>query len=268
MIKRRTTQGLVVAAMAVGILLLPAAQASAADYTNACRNSAVATNWDQVDISLNGAATSPAPGGTLTLSGIHQNLAVPPAIFVAGYNLGLLTTGSNSIPATLHSVIDATNTVQGSQTTNNVDTTISTTITDPDTVPATGDETATPGTASATFADETWTAGASGTIAFHEHNDSGITGVAGGGIIAVAHLGPGGVINVQFHCTSGTVAGSNPGVPTFSDAPTFASAQIVSTVAPQNPQCKKLRKQLKKAKKKHDKAKIKKIKKKLRKLGC
>jgi hypothetical protein len=70
-----------------------------------------------------------------------------------------------------------------------------------------------------------WTAGASGTINFHEHDDSAVTGVAGGGFIAVAHLA-GGLINVQFHCTSGTVTGSNPGVPTFIPAPTVTSTTI------------------------------------------
>ena len=84
-----------------------ASQASATDYTNACRNSAIGTNWDQVDVSMSATASPAAPGGPVTLSNIHQTLAVPGSVFVAGYNLGLLTTGSNSIPATLHSVIDA-----------------------------------------------------------------------------------------------------------------------------------------------------------------
>jgi hypothetical protein len=260
MLNRRKA-GLIVLGFTVASVFVLASQASAADYKNACRNSALGANWDQVDVSLNGTASPAAPGGTVTLSNINQTLAVPPGIFVAGYNLGLLSEGANSIPATLHSVIDAANTAQGSETTNNVDVTISTTITDPDHNPSTGDETATPGTATAHFADETWTAGASGTISFHERNDTGITGATGGGIIAVAHLG-GGAINVQFHCTSGTVAGSSPGVPTFSDAPSFASSQIT------NPACTKLRKKLKKAKKAHNKAKVKKIKSQLRKNGC
>jgi hypothetical protein len=225
----RRRAGAVVVALALGIPFAFTSQAGAADYTNACRNSAIATNWDQVDISLNGTApASVTAGNPLTLSNIQESLTVPGAIFVSGYNLGLLTTGSNSIPATAHSVIDASNTVQGSQTTNNVDNTLMTTITDPNGIPGSGDETATPATATANFADQTWTAGASGTIDFHEHNDTAVTGVAGGGVIAVAHLA-GGLINVQFHCTSGTVTGSNPGVPTFSDAPTFASTSIMGT---------------------------------------
>ena len=62
-----------------------------------------------------------APGGSVTLSNISQTLAVPGAIFVAGYNLGLLTTGVNTIPTDFTSVIDAANTIQLSQSTNTVD---------------------------------------------------------------------------------------------------------------------------------------------------
>jgi hypothetical protein len=251
-----------------------ASQAAAVDYTNACRNSAVGTNWDQVDVTLTGTASPATGGGPVTLSNIHQEVTVPGNIFVVGYNLGLLSEGDNTIPATLHSVFDAGNTAQGSETTNDANTNISTTITDPDHVPGNGDETATPGTASVNFADQAWTAGASGVINFAEHNDSAITGVAGGGSISIAHLA-GGVINVQFHCTSGTVAGSNPGVPTFINAPSFASTQIQPAAAgggagavATNPRCTSLHKKLKKAKKAHNKAKVKKIRRKLRKLGC
>jgi PKD domain len=223
----RFRAGLVVAVVVVVASLALSATAGAVSFTNACRNSAVPTNWDQVDVTQT-AVSSPSavsPGDTVTLSNISQTLAVPGAIFVAGYNLGLLTVGPNTVPATLHSVIDGSNTVQGSQTTNNVDTSLSTTISDPDGTPGTGDETATPASATVSFADQTWTAGASGTIGFHEHRDDAVNGVSGGGIIAVAHLA-GGFINVQFHCTPGSVTGSNPGVPTFFDAPNFASTSI------------------------------------------
>jgi hypothetical protein len=124
-----------------------------------------------------------------------------------------------------------------------VDTTLSTTITDPNGIKGTGDETATDASASVTFADETWTAGASGTINFAEHNDTAIDGATGGGIVAIAKL-LGGAIKVQFHCTSGSVTGSSPGTPTFSNAPYFAATQIGSAA---NPTCTKLRKKLKRA---------------------
>jgi len=204
------------------------ASASAASFTNACRNSAVGTNWDQINVT--NTATSPAgpvaPGSSVTLSNIHLQISVPGAIFAAGYNLGLLTAGQNNVPATVHEVIDASNTVQLSQSTNSVDTTLSTTISDPDGVPGTGDETATDASASVDFNDQTWTAGASGTINFIEHPDPLVNGAVGGGIIAVAHLG-GGAFNVQFHCTEGTVTGSNPGVPTFPLVPTTITSTTI-----------------------------------------
>jgi hypothetical protein len=223
----RFRAGLVVLVVVIAAALVMSASAGAVDFTNACRNSAVATNWDQVSVSQTAAASPSvvAPGDTVTLSNISQTIAVPGAIFVAGYNLGLLTVGQNNVNATLHSVIDGTNTVQGSQTTNNVDTTLATTISDPDGTPGSGDETATSASSTVSFANQTWTAGSGGTIGFHEHADVNITGVSGGGIIAVAHLA-GGLINVQFHCTPGTVTGSNPGVPTFTTAPDFATTQI------------------------------------------
>ena len=110
-----------------------------------------------------------APGGTVTLSNIQQHADIPPAVFVAGYNAGVLTTGVNNIPVTnIHTVIAGTNTVQGTQTTNNQSGTAATTITDPDGTPGTGDETATPGALDVTYANQTWTAGASGAINFRE----------------------------------------------------------------------------------------------------
>jgi hypothetical protein len=167
-----------------------------------------------------------APGGAVTLSNNSQSAAVPGAFFVAGYNLGFLAAGPNTIPADVHSVIDATNTVEGSQATNTASGSISTTITDPNGIPGSGDETATPGAISVTYDDENWTADTDGgDIAFREHRDDAVNGVSGGGLVAVAHIPApgGGSLNVQFHCTPGTVTGSNPGVPTFTDGPAFAT---------------------------------------------
>ena len=61
---------------------------------------------------------------------------------MAGYNLGLLTVGSNTIPATVSTFIEGTNTVEGVQQTNFAATSITTVITDPDGTPSTGDESA------------------------------------------------------------------------------------------------------------------------------
>jgi hypothetical protein len=229
--KKRRRSVLAVLALAVAaVFVLPASPASAGTqtYTNACRNSAVGTNWDQISVTLTG--NSPAvttPGASVSYTNNTASSAIPGAIFVAGYNLGLLVVGPNTIPADVHAIIDASNTVQLSQSTNTVSTTLTTTITDPDGVPGSGDESATDASTSVTFNDMTWTAGASGAINFHEHNDTAVNGVSGGGFIAVAHLA-GGLINVQFHCTAGSVTGSNPGVPTFFDAPTVTSTYIDS----------------------------------------
>jgi hypothetical protein len=226
---KRPRAALAVLALATAaIFFLPVSPASAGTqtYPNACRNSAVGTNWDQITITATSdSPATVAPGATFTTTNNSAQSAIPGAIFVAGYNLGLLTVGSNTIPADIHAIIDAPNTTQLSQSTNTVATTLTTVISDPDGTPGSGDESATDASSSVNFADMTWTAGASGTINFHEHDDSAVTGVAGGGFIAVAHLA-GGLINVQFHCTSGTVAGSNPGVPTFIPAPTITSTTI------------------------------------------
>ena len=165
MIKRRSRAAIAALGMATGLAVaLPAAPAGAATFNNACTNSLITSQASLIPVTMT-ATASPnpvSPGGTVTLSNIHQDLAIPPAVFVAGYNAGVLTTGTNVIPVTnIHSVIAGTNTTQGTQNTNDVATTATTTITDPNGTPGTGDETATPGTVSATYADETWTAGAS-----------------------------------------------------------------------------------------------------------
>jgi hypothetical protein len=235
---RRTRSGFLVAALVgTAALVIPAQEASAAPqvFNNACHNSIFSANWDQLGVTMS--ATSPtgplAAGTPVALTGLGLDLSIPSGILVLGYDIGLLTTGVNVIPVTIHEVIDAANTVEKSKSTNNVNTTVTTTVTDPDGTPGTLDESATDGTGSATFADMIWTAGGSGPITFAEHNDPTVTSVAGGGLVAVAHFG-GGVVNVGFRCTSGTVTGSNPGVPTFTNAPILSSTTIdpTDTVAP------------------------------------
>jgi hypothetical protein len=234
------TKGVTVLAAAalasfVAVVAGPAGPASAASatYTNACRNSAVPTNWDEISVTMNGLSpASVAPGDPVTLTGLSLQMSIPGAIFVAGYNLGLLGPGVNNIPGDIHAVIDATNAVAPtSQSTNTVSAILSTTISDPDGTPGSGDETATDASATVSFNDMTFTAGASGQMKFAEHNDAAITGVAGGGIVAIAHLA-GGLLNVQFHCTSGTVANGGqpapPAVVTFIPAPPFTFTDIVA----------------------------------------
>ena len=171
MIKRRRTAVLAAFAVVASVFLLPASPAKAVTFDNACVNSLIPTQASLIPIDDDRDRVA-EPGGARGdghLEQHHQTAAIPPAVFVAGYNAGVLMTGNNNIPVTnIHSVIAGTNTVQGTQTTNNASTTATTMITDPDGTPGTGDETATAGTLGVTYADQTWTAGASGTINFRE----------------------------------------------------------------------------------------------------
>ena len=207
MIKRRRTALLGAFAVVASVFLLPASPASAATFDNACVNSLIPTQASLIPVTMTAdASPNPvSPGGTVTLSNIHQDLAIPPAVFVAGYNAGVLTTGTNVVPVTnIHSVIAGTNTVEGTQTTNNVATTATTTITDPDGTRGTGDEIATPGTVSATYADETWTAGGSpGTINFREFTTTPPVTTSTGGVNITAVVA--GIITVHFGCDPGEV---------------------------------------------------------------
>ncbi len=166
--KRRKRALVGVLALAAAAALIPASAASAVTFPNACKNS-VTANQSQIGVTMT--ANSPAsvaPGGSVALTNIQQSANVPGTIFVAGYNLGLLAVGPNTIPTTVVTTIEGTNTVEGTQNTNAVSTSISTTISDPDGSPGTGDETGTDGSFSVTYNDQTWTAGASGTINFRE----------------------------------------------------------------------------------------------------
>ena len=183
---------------------------------------------------------------------------------MAGYNLGLLVEGANTVPATVSEKIEGTNTVQGTQATNFAATSVSFTITDPDHAPGTGDESATDGSFTANYNNLSFTAGPSGTIEFREDTIYPVApspaGSEQGALIIRAVVGS---LNVRFACSPGTVTPPDPGTVTPIDpAATFASTQIT------NPQCKKLKKQLKKAKKAKNKKKVNKIRKKMKKLGC
>jgi len=216
-------------ALVAAFALVQVASASAATFPNACKNSVTANN-SQISVTMT-ANTSPnpvAPGGSVSLTNIDQTANVPGTIFVAGYNLGLLTTGPNTIPAVVQTTIEGTNTVEGSQVTDIPATSVTTTITDPDGSPGTGDETGTDGVINVTYADQTWTAGASGTINFREDTlpiSAGGGTLHTGGIKITATIA--GFLQVRFGCSPGTVAGPDPGVVTLDDpAATFASTEI------------------------------------------
>ncbi|MGZ5387639.1 MAG: Calx-beta domain-containing protein, partial [Solirubrobacterales bacterium] len=158
---------------------------------------------------------------------------------MAGYNLGLLQIGANNIPANVRSTIEATNTVEGSQNTNvaggtppDGSVTVSTTITDPDGVPGTGDETGTDASFSVTYNNLNWTAAASGTIDYRQQSIATWPATAANNSLLINAL-IGGIFNVQFRCAPGTVTPPDPGTVALIDpAPSFDTT-LIQAVEPQ-----------------------------------
>jgi len=245
MLKRRSAVLAVFALAAAAVFALPASPASAGSSTvsNACANS-VTPNFSQIEVTTSGddGLTTVAPAGATTTTSLSQSAAIPGDIFVAGYNLGLLTVGTNNIPANVRSTIEATNTVQGSQNTNVVGGTppngtvsVSTVITDPDGTPGTGDETATDASFSVTYSDLNWTAGASGTIDYRQQSIAAAPPTAANNSLLINAL-VGGIFNVQFRCAPGTVSGPDPGVISLIDpAPLFDTTLIQTEPVNQAP---------------------------------
>src|SRR2546430_1656215 len=97
-VKRRRNRVFVAIALAIpGAFLLPVSQAGAVTFDNACVNSLIPTQASLIPVTMT-ATASPNPvaaGGAVTLSNINQSLAIPPQVFIAGYNAGVLTTGVN-----------------------------------------------------------------------------------------------------------------------------------------------------------------------------
>jgi hypothetical protein len=235
--KRRNTVLALLALGAAAVFVLPASSASAGTATtpNACANS-VTANFSQIGVTTSGddGLTTVTPGGAITLTGLTQSAAIPGAIFVAGYNLGVLTTGVNNVPANVQTKIEATNTVQGTQTTNQVggsppDGTVfvTTTVTDPDGTPGTGDETATDASFSVTYNNVSWTAGANfEPIDYRQESTATAPPTAASNTLLINAL-VGGVFNVQFRCAPGTVTPPDPGTITLIDpAPSFDTTVI------------------------------------------
>ena len=140
----------------VGVLVLGGvpARAGQASVRNACWSSFEARYRD-LTLVFAGEATA-GTGNNVTLSGVTASVTLPDFLPLGAYNTGALAVGQNSIPAIVYFAILGDGTTEGTQV---VDTSVTavTTITDPDGSPGTGDETATPITATATFPDTTWT---------------------------------------------------------------------------------------------------------------
>jgi hypothetical protein len=211
--RRKRSLPALLALVATAIFLLLASPAGAVTFDNACVNSLITTQSSSIPVTMTAKTSTAGPvkaGDPITLEEIKQELAVPPAVFVAGYNAGVLTTGLNKIPTSVQTLIRGTNTVQESQFTNLVETEAETTITDPDGEPGTGDETATPGTVKATYGNQTWTAGTSGPINFRQAtvidpkpaNPPGFSTTKAGVLIESVVAG---TLHVKFGCNPGEV---------------------------------------------------------------
>jgi len=224
--RKRSVIGLL-ALVASAIFLLPASQASAAEFNNACVNSLIPTQSSLIPVTMtaNASPNPVEPGNSVTLSEIKQELAIPPAVFISGYNAGVLATGLNEIPTELLTRIIGTNTVEGEQLTNKVATEAETFITDPDGTPGTGDEEATPGTVSVTYENQTWTAKEEGPIDFREKTQEPLTNLSAG--IQIESV-VSGVIHVRFGCDPGDVEESAPPetIELVNPAVPFASTEI------------------------------------------
>jgi hypothetical protein len=193
-----------VLALAAGVLGPQATrvQAGTINITNACKESAT-QGATQLDVSLTGSSpASVKPFVNFQLTDLRQTLFLPGKFFVPGYNFGLLQTGLNTVPGKVRTNIEGTNTVQTSQSTPVTYVWITTTITDPDGTPGTGDETATPAEVTVNYRNQTWTAASIGTILFREDAVAPLVANQGGIVINMAI---GGILNVQYRCSPGTV---------------------------------------------------------------
>ena len=214
--------GLAVAASGVGVLSSSGA-AGAVTLTNACINDVAPTFGTQDAISLTGdVPASVLPGASFQLTNISLRLGMRGSDFVGGYNGGLLGVGVNTFPGTVTMAIEGTNTVEGTQTTPARAFSVTVTITDPDGVPGTGDETGTDATVTVTYPDQTWTAGAAGAIEFREDTVTPLSVTVGGMLVT---LGGAPFVPVSFGCDPGTLdaSGLATGITLTDPAPSFAS---------------------------------------------
>ncbi len=235
---RRRLALAVLASAAFAVFVLPASPASAVAVDNACRNSVTANNSQiGVDTTADDSPDPVVPGGTVTLDNLTQTANVPGAIFVAGYNLGLLVVGrrtrfrprcrrSSRGPTPWRASSRRTSRPPRSRRRSAI----------PTGPPSTGDETATDGSFTVVYADLTFTAsGPDGsTIEFREDTRTPLsvaTGAEVGGIIIRAVIG--GFLSVRFACSPGTVTPPDPGTVAFIEpAPAFQTTAIEDVVVP------------------------------------
>jgi len=241
--------GLLMAGVAVGVTSGAATAAPGTlAVTNACLSNATAT-YSDLNWTLNGTATPSTftlgAAGGVTLGTRSVQVDVPATLLIAGYNLGLLAVGPNSIPVSVAVTTQATNVDTGGGvkgTAVKLDTftvSVTTVITDPNGVPGTGDETATPLAINQTLPDWTVTP-LGGNVAFseaapgHLGTPTGTTAPAAGSFFASASVA-GGLVKANFDCSPGTtIISPVPGTsgPTFTPAASIGAFENVTVVAP------------------------------------
>ncbi len=205
------------------------ARAAEVKTTNACYSSFETRNRD-LDMTISGTA-GPGTGGTVTLSALSVSSGLPDFMPVFGYNLGILQSGRNEIAANVHVAVAGSNTVESVQVLD-ADLTATTTVTDPDGTPGTGDETATPVAVTVALPDSSWTPSGSGPIEFTQALPGALPEVAGAGpagavakprgsIFVGATIGP---AKLNFDCVPGTTDLADLARITPSTPAAFASA--------------------------------------------
>jgi hypothetical protein len=250
--------GLLAAVVAVGATTgaVQAAPGSLATM-NTCQNNANG-NFSDIQWTLSGTA-APNPqtlgAGDITLSGGRIVGEIPAAILVAGYNLGVLTVGSNPIPTKIWVARSASNVDTGGGvkgTLTRVDlldlpTQLSTVITDPDGIPGgTGpggaDETATPISVDQPLPNWTVTP-LGGNVSFKQGAPGAIgplpigtnnANVATTGSIFTQSVVAGGLIKVNFDCQPGTSTVAVPPSTTTTGIPaaSIGAFEVGEVVAP------------------------------------
>lgn len=252
--RRRRSAVLATAGLLAGLVpaLLGASPASAGTQTttNACFSNATAT-YSDLDWSLSGTGT-PNPitlgSGNITLGSSTVAVNIPATLLIAGYNLGLLTVGANNIPTTVYVARTATN-VSGTATqVDNFSTSVTTTITDPDGIPGTGDETATPLAVNQPLPDMVVTP-TGGNVSFAQAAPGSIGSVplgtggaplaVNGSLFAQASVA-GGLIKANFDCFPGTTIINPPGGTsgtTFTPSTPVPFETVTVTAPPTAPVC-------------------------------
>lgn len=247
--------GMLFAAFAVGVSgTAVQAAPGTASVVNACLSNATAT-YSNLSWTLSGTATpNPATLGTdtITLSGATVQVDVPATLLIAGYGLGLLNAGPNTIPTSIFVARQATNVdigggVKGTLVKKDSFTVnLVTTIVDPDGIAGNGDETATALSVNQPLpdwvvtplgGDVAFSQGAPGTLGSVPGVGAGGAAVNAAGSMYASAAVAGGLIKANFDCQPGTFNAADPAA-TATSSPTFVAAastpafENVTVVAP------------------------------------